>query len=93
MYLGVPIRSKGYMFGDNKAIVKRASMPICTLSHKSTLASYHRVREAIPAGYQLERWEIQPCKHSQQTLEACKNLASPEASASIECSGPRAEVS
>ena len=51
MYLGVPIRSKTYMFGDNKYVVDSASIPTSTLSKKSTLASYHRVREAIAAGY------------------------------------------
>ena len=49
MYLGVPIRSKRYMFGDNKSVVDSASIPTPTLSKKSTLASYHRVREAIAA--------------------------------------------
>ena len=51
MYLGVPVRSKCYMFGDNKSVVASASIPTSTLSKKSTLASYHRVREAIAAGY------------------------------------------
>ena len=50
-YLGVPVRSKSYMFGDNKSVVDSASIPTSTLSKKSTLASYHRVREAIGAGY------------------------------------------
>ena len=43
MYLGVPVRSKSYMFGDNKSVVDSASIPTSTLSKKSTLASYHRV--------------------------------------------------
>ena len=51
MYLGVPIRSKSYMFGDNKSVVDSASIPASTLSKKLTLASYHRLREAIAAGY------------------------------------------
>ena len=51
MYLGVPIRSETYIFGDNKSVVDSASIPTSTLSKKSTLASYHRVREAIAAGY------------------------------------------
>ena len=51
MYLGVPIRSKIYMFGDNKYVVDSASILTSTLSKKPTLASYHRVREAIAAGY------------------------------------------
>ena len=56
MYLGVPVRSKSYMFGDNKSVVDSASIPTSTLSKKSTLASYHRVREAIAAGYTNVSW-------------------------------------
>ena len=43
MYLGVPIRSNSYMFGDNKSVVDSASIPTSTVSKKSMLASYHRV--------------------------------------------------
>ena len=57
MYLGVPIRSKSYMFGDNKSVVESASIPTSTLSKKSTLASYHRVRETIAAGYLQFNWK------------------------------------
>ena len=51
MYLGVSVRSKSYMFGDNKSVVDSASIHTLTLSKKSTLASYHSVRETIAAGY------------------------------------------
>ena len=57
MSLGVPVRSKSYMFGDNKSVVDSASIPTSTLSKKSTLASYHRVREAIAAGYLQFNWK------------------------------------
>ena len=57
MYLGVPIRSKSYMFGDNKSVVGSASIPTSTLSKKSTLASYYQVREAIAAGYLQFNWK------------------------------------
>ena len=43
VYLGVPIRAKC----NNKS----ESMPTSTLCKKSTLSFYHRVREAIAAGY------------------------------------------
>ena len=36
MYLGVAVRSKSYMFGDNKSVVDSASIPTSTLSKKST---------------------------------------------------------
>ena len=45
------------MFGDNKSVVDSASIPTSTLSKKSTLASYHRVREAIAAGYLQFSWK------------------------------------
>ena len=57
MCIGVPIRSKSYMFGDNKSVTDSASIPTSTLSKKSTLASYHRVREAIAAGYLQLNWK------------------------------------
>ena len=57
MYLGVPIRSKIYMFGDKKYVVDSARILTSTLSKKHTLASYHRVREAIAAGYLQFTWK------------------------------------
>ena len=57
MYLGVPVRFKSYMFGDNKTVVDSASIPISILSKKSTFASYQRVREAIAAGYLHFNWK------------------------------------
>ena len=57
MYLGVLIRSKSCMFDDMKSVVDSASIPTSTLSKKSTLASYHKVREAIAAGYLQFSWK------------------------------------
>ena len=57
MYLGVPIRSKSHMFGDNKSVIDNASIPTSILSMKSALASYHRVREAVAAGYLQFNWK------------------------------------
>ena len=57
MHLGVPVRSKSYMFGDNKSVVEIASIPTSTLAKKSTLASYHRVREGIAAGFLQFNWK------------------------------------
>ena len=48
-YLGVPIRDKSYMFGDNKSVVTSSTIPNSTISKRHHLASYHRVREAIAA--------------------------------------------
>ena len=70
------------MFGDNKSVVDSASIPISTLSKKSTLASYHRVREAIAAGYLQFNWKdgkSNPADIVRKTLGVHKHLASSEA--------------
>ena len=46
-YLGVPIKSKAYMFGDNKSVVTSSMVPHSLLSKRHNILSYHRVREAI----------------------------------------------
>jgi hypothetical protein len=47
-YLGVPIREKIYMFGDNKSVVD-SSMQLLSKLHKlHTILSLHHVREAMP---------------------------------------------
>ena len=56
-YLGVPIRDKSYMFGDNRSIVTSSSIPNSTISKRHHLASYHRVREAIAAKYISFHWK------------------------------------
>ena len=48
-YLGVPIKSKAYMFGDNKSVVTGSTVPHSLLSKRHNILSYHRVREAIAA--------------------------------------------
>ena len=48
-YLGVPICTKSYMFGDNKSVVD-SSITLHAKLHKHHMAlSFHRVREAIAA--------------------------------------------
>jgi hypothetical protein len=50
-YLGVPIRSKSYMFGDNKSVVDSSMQVVNAKLHKRhTMLSFHRVREAIASG-------------------------------------------
>ena len=56
-YLGVPIRDKSYMFGDNKSVVTSSTIPNSTISKRHHLASYHRVREAIAAKYISFHWK------------------------------------
>ena len=48
-YLGVPITSKSYMFGDNRSVVTSATLPHSTLSKRHNILAFHRVREAIAA--------------------------------------------
>ena len=56
-YLGVPIRDKSYMFGDNRSVVTSSTIPNSTISKRHHLASYHRVREAIAAKFILFHWK------------------------------------
>jgi hypothetical protein len=49
-YLGLPIRDKSFMFGDNKYVVD-SSMQVNSKLHKRLkMLSFHRVREATAAG-------------------------------------------
>ena len=47
--LGVPIKSKSYIFGDNRCVVTSATLPHSTLSKRHIILAFHRVREAIAA--------------------------------------------
>jgi hypothetical protein len=49
-YLGVPLREKSYMFGDNQSVVNSASQITAKLHKWHTMLSFHRVREAIASG-------------------------------------------
>ena len=49
-YLGVPVREKSYMFGDNKSVVDSSMQLSAKLHKRHTMLSFHRVREAIAAG-------------------------------------------
>jgi hypothetical protein len=49
-YLGVPVRDKSYMFGDNKSVVDSSSKVHSKLHKRHTMLSFHRVREAVASG-------------------------------------------
>ena len=49
-FLGVPVREKSYMFGDNKSVVDSSMQLNAKLHKRHTMVSFHRVREAIAAG-------------------------------------------
>ena len=46
-YLGVPIMTKAFMFGDNKSVITTATIPQSVLNKMHNMLSYHKVREAI----------------------------------------------
>jgi hypothetical protein len=50
-YLGVRVRPRAHMFGDNDAVVNSASIPQSKLHKRHMALSYHRVREAIASGF------------------------------------------
>ena len=45
-FLGVPIKSKSYIFGDNRSVVASATLPPSTLSKRYNSLAFHRVKEA-----------------------------------------------
>ena len=48
-YHGIPIRSKSYIFGDNRSVVTSTTLPHSTLSKRHNILAFHRVREVIAA--------------------------------------------
>jgi hypothetical protein len=49
-YIGVPVRDKSYMFGDNKSVVDSSMQLHAKLQKRHMTLSFHRVREAIASG-------------------------------------------
>ena len=49
-YLGVPIESTAYLFGDNESVVKSSTVPHSQLSKRHHALAYHFTREAIASG-------------------------------------------
>ena len=50
-YLGVPIREKSYIFGDNQTIINASSTPHAKLHKRHNALSFHHVREAVASKY------------------------------------------
>ena len=46
-YLGVLIKGRSYMFGDNESVVNSSSRPEAKLHKRHVALSFHRVREAM----------------------------------------------
>ena len=48
-YLGLRLRNKSYVFGDNSSVITSGTIPHSQLSKRHNALAYHRVREAIAA--------------------------------------------
>ena len=62
-YLGVPIRTKSFMFGDNRSVVDSSMTPHAKIHKRHVALSFHRVREAIATkiiGYYFIPGKINP---------------------------------
>ena len=57
-YLGVPIKTKSYLFGDNRSAVTSSTLALSTLGkrHTPNILAYHRVREAIASKFIAYHW-------------------------------------
>ena len=55
-YLGIPDKSKSYLFGNNRSVVPSATLPHSTLSKRHNILAFHRVREAIAAKLLAYYW-------------------------------------
>ena len=68
-YLGVPIMTNAYMFGDNKSVVTSSAIPQSILNKRHNMLSYHRVREATAAKILEFHW----CSYSQNRSDILSN--------------------
>ena len=48
-YLGVPIKGRTMMFGDNESVITNATIPHSQLNKRHLALAYHKVREAVAA--------------------------------------------
>ena len=55
-YLGVPVKTKSYLFGDNRSVVTSSTLPHSTLGKRHNILAYHRVREAIAPDILTYHW-------------------------------------
>ena len=62
-YLGVSVKKRSFMFGDNRSVVDSSMTPHAKIHKRHVALSFHRVREAIAAkivGYYFMPGEINP---------------------------------
>ena len=55
-YLGAPIGSKSFLFGDNRSEVTSVTLPFSKLTKCHNILAYHRVREAIAVKLMAFYW-------------------------------------
>ena len=55
-YLGAPISTESFLFGDNRSVVTNATQPHSTLTKRHNIRAFHRVREAIAATLMAFYW-------------------------------------
>ena len=55
-YLGAPIATKSFSFGDNGSVVTSTTLPHSTLTKRHNILAFHRVREAIAAELMAFNW-------------------------------------
>ena len=55
-YLGVSIKTKSYLFGDNRSVVTSSTLPHSTLGKRHNILAYHQVREAIASIILAYHW-------------------------------------
>ena len=51
-----PIKSKSYLFGDNRSVVTSSTLPHSTLGKRHNILAYHRVKEAIASKVLAYHW-------------------------------------
>ena len=55
-YLGAPINTKSFLFGDNRSVLTSATLTHSTLIKRHNILAFHRVREAIAAKLMAFYW-------------------------------------
>ena len=55
-YLGAPISSKSYLFGDNRSVITSATLPHSPLTKHHNMLAFQRVREASTAKFMALYW-------------------------------------
>ena len=55
-YLGAPIATKSFLFGDNRSVVTSATLPHSTLTKRHSILAFHRVREDIAPKLMAFHW-------------------------------------